>query len=120
MACAVAAPRPIGEDAQVVRYDIQAETDGSFSSNVELTDGTILSQEGQGGVYAKGLVSYTSPEGIPIQLTYVADENGYQPQSDVLPIAPPIPEDIAKSIRYIQEHPTPEELADREVRARQF
>lgn len=55
-----------------------------------------------------------------MQIVYTADENGYQPQSDVLPTPPPVPAHIQKAIAYIRAHPTPEELADQQVRARQF
>lgn len=31
-------------------------------------------------VVSQGSFSWTSPEGVPVAITYVADENGYQPQ----------------------------------------
>ncbi|XP_017860627.1 PREDICTED: larval cuticle protein 4 [Drosophila arizonae] len=119
LACAAAAPRP-GDEAQITRFDIQADTDGSFSHTAETSDGTVFSEQGVGSQYAKGYFAWVSPEGVPVQVSYVADENGYQPQSDLLPTPPPIPDYILRSIQYIQQHPTPEELADREVRARQL
>lgn len=119
MACAAAAPRP-GDEAQITRFDIQADTDGSFSHTAETSDGTVFTEQGVGSQYAKGYFAWVSPEGVPVQVSYVADENGYQPQSDLLPTPPPIPDYILRSIQYIQQHPTPEELADREVRARQL
>ncbi|XP_026750980.2 endocuticle structural glycoprotein SgAbd-2-like [Galleria mellonella] len=54
---------------------------------------------------AEGSVSYTSPEGVPIQLTYVADENGFRPEGAHLPTPPPIPEAIARALQYIQSQP---------------
>jgi hypothetical protein len=50
---------------------------------------------------AQGSSSYTSPEGIQIKLTYLADENGFQPQGDHLPTAPPIPEAIQRALDYL-------------------
>lgn len=44
--------------------------------NLIQTDSTLVKS---------GSFSYTSPEGIPISLNYIADENGYRPQGDHLP-----------------------------------
>ncbi|XP_030572697.1 pupal cuticle protein Edg-78E [Drosophila novamexicana] len=119
LACVAAAPRP-GPDAQITKFNTQADTDGSYSYEIENSENTVVSEQGQGAVYAKGFYRYDSPEGIPVQLSYVADENGFQPQSDLLPTPPPIPDYILRSIEFIRQHPTPEEVLDREVRARQI
>ncbi|XP_017785742.1 PREDICTED: larval cuticle protein LCP-17-like [Nicrophorus vespilloides] len=55
---------------------------------------------------AQGSFQYTSPEGQPISISYVADENGFQPQGD-LPTPPPVPAAIQKAIDYILAHPCP-------------
>lgn len=47
-----------------------------------------------------GSYSYTSPEGFPITVNYVADENGFHAEGAHLPTPPPIPEAIAKSLAY--------------------
>jgi len=49
-----------------------------------------------------GSYSYTSPEGIPITVTYIADENGFRAEGAHLPTPPPIPEAIARSLAYQQ------------------
>lgn len=54
---------------------------------------------------AQGQFAYTSPEGQRIQLTYIADENGFQPTGDHLPTPPPIPEAIQRALEYIAAHP---------------
>lgn len=41
-------------------------------------------------IEAKGAFSYTSPEGEAISLTYIADENGFQPTGDHLPQPPAV------------------------------
>lgn len=46
----------------------------------------------------EGSFSYTSPEGETISLTYIADENGFQPQGDHLPTPPPIPPEIQEAL----------------------
>lgn len=50
---------------------------------------------------AQGSSSYTSPEGQQISLTYVADENGFQPQGAHLPTSPPIPVAIQRALDYL-------------------
>lgn len=40
-------------------------------------------------IVASGKISWVSPEGELITLTYVADENGFQPQGSHLPTPPP-------------------------------
>lgn len=40
----------------------------------------------------QGSYSYTSPEGKPITVTYIADELGFRAEGNHLPTPPPIPE----------------------------
>ncbi|CAH1104631.1 unnamed protein product [Psylliodes chrysocephalus] len=49
----------------------------------------------------QGRSSYTSPEGIKIDLSYIADENGFQPVGEHLPTPPPIPEAILKALEFL-------------------
>lgn len=112
---------PIDESgAEILKLLSHVDPDGSYAHDVAQSNGINFSEEGTGGIGARGSYSYISPEGIPVQVSYVADENGFHPQSDLLPTPPPIPEEILRSIQFIQEHPTPEELADRAVRAQQI
>ncbi|XP_037720777.1 pupal cuticle protein Edg-78E [Drosophila subpulchrella] len=115
--CALAAPT---NDDVITKFLTNQDTDGSYAYDIEQASGIQIKEEGQSGHYARGSYAYTSPEGVPVQVVYTADEFGFHPQSDLLPTSPPIPEAILRSIQYIQEHPTPEELADREVRAHQI
>lgn len=54
---------------------------------------------------AQGQVSYTSPEGELIQLSYIADENGFQPQGAHLPTPPPIPPQIQRALEFLASLP---------------
>nr|CAD7199171.1 unnamed protein product [Timema douglasi] len=63
-------------------------------------DGTTLNEQGalkptadgtDNVLVKQGSFSYTSPEGIPISLTYVADELGFRPEGSHLPVAPAVP-----------------------------
>ena len=53
----------------------------------------------------RGSYSYTADDGTPVEITFVADENGFQPESDALPT--PVP----------TEYPTPEVPATEAPRA---
>lgn len=57
----------------------------------------------------KGGFDFVSPEGKNIVIEYTADENGYHPSGDVLPVAPPIPPLIAQSLRALKNKPPGEE-----------
>ncbi|XP_053602687.1 endocuticle structural glycoprotein ABD-4-like [Plodia interpunctella] len=61
--------------------------------------------EGEEVQVAEGKFSYKSPEGNLIALTYIADENGFQPQGEHLPTPPPIPPAILKALEYLKSLP---------------
>ena len=39
-------------------------------------------------VIQTGIIEYTAPDGTPVKISYTADETGFHPQGDVLPVAP--------------------------------
>lgn len=93
---------PIG----IISYENVNNGDGSYKFSYETENG-IKAQE-QGELKNKGTdneiqsvsgsYSYTAPDGQVITVTYIADENGFQPTGDHLPTPPPIPEAIAKAL----------------------
>lgn len=117
LGCALAAPL---NDDVITKFLANQDTDGTYAYDVEQASGIRIQEQGLAGHNAQGSFSYISPEGVPVQVVYTADEYGFHPQSDLLPTPPPIPEAILRSIQFIQEHPTPEEVADRAVRAQQI
>lgn len=117
-ACALAAP--VDESGAQVTKFLSNQEQESYGYELETDNGIRQSEQGKAGKFAQGGYSYISPEGIPVSVVYVADENGFHPESDLLPTPPPIPEEILRSIEFIQQNPTPEELADRAVRAQQI
>ncbi|XP_064093892.1 cuticle protein AMP1A-like [Macrobrachium nipponense] len=87
----------------ILRDDRDRDDLGRYSVNVETANGIALQDSGspdgpKGAVVASGSFSYTSPEGIPVHVRYVADENGFQPQSDLLPVAPEFPHPIPQFV----------------------
>ncbi|XP_030749727.1 endocuticle structural glycoprotein SgAbd-2-like [Sitophilus oryzae] len=106
---------PTGKIA-ILRQDSQLNPDGSYSWQYETENGIKAHEQGQqrspfvgGGTSAQGYYSYTAPNGLLVALNYVADENGYQPQSDVLPTPPPIPAAILRSLEWNRAHPEPQQ-----------
>jgi Insect cuticle protein len=104
LALSVSAQGPESE-AQVLRQESDIHPDGTYSYSYETSNGIKAAESGVGGERAEGDFSYISPEGVPIKLTYVADENGFQPQGDHLPTPPPVPEAILRALEYIRTHP---------------
>ncbi|BES88694.1 Cuticular protein [Nesidiocoris tenuis] len=87
-----AAPIPILSRTEV------RDDHGQFALSYTTGDGQARSEhgalkqtpEGDYVLVQQGTVAYTSPEGIPVSLSYVADENGYRPEGTHIP-QPPVP-----------------------------
>lgn len=94
--------------AEVKNYESDVRPDG-FEYLLD-TSNTIHQQasgDEHGNIH--GVYEYDSPEGEHIKVSYVADENGYQPDSALLPTPPPVPAAIVKALEYIRAHPPKEE-----------
>ncbi|XP_050700796.1 cuticle protein AMP1A-like [Eriocheir sinensis] len=111
-AVALAAPRPdkpYGASAEsaefipILKDERVQEDDGRYNLDVETGNGIFLSQSGSpdgpdGSVVKSGVYSYTAPDGTPVVVKFVADGNGYQPESDLLPVAPAFPHPIPQFV----------------------
>ncbi|KAF9798809.1 hypothetical protein SFRURICE_020373 [Spodoptera frugiperda] len=103
-----------GQEIPIIKQTQEVNFDGSYQYSYETGNGIAAQEQGylkNAGVkdaeaqVAQGSFTYTSPEGIPISVSYIADENGFQPQGAHLPTPPPIPEAIARALQYIESQP---------------
>ncbi|XP_027208962.1 cuticle protein AMP1A-like [Penaeus vannamei] len=104
-AVALAAPQydSSEEFVPILKDDRVHEDDGTFNFDFEAANGIRVSQAGspdgdEDAVVKAGEYSYTAPDGTPVVVKYVADENGFQPQSDLLPVAPEFPHPIPQFV----------------------
>ncbi|XP_037907610.1 endocuticle structural glycoprotein ABD-4 [Hermetia illucens] len=95
-----------GPPIPIIKLESELKGDGSYQYEYETGNGIQAQEMGfvksQGMKdhikVAEGFFSYTSPEGKEIQVQYIADENGFQPQGDHLPTPPPIPPEIQEAL----------------------
>ncbi|XP_042859211.1 pupal cuticle protein 36-like [Penaeus japonicus] len=69
---------------------------GNYNFNFETANGIIRQEQGApqgetGAVAQQGAWSFTFPDGTPADFNFVADENGFRVESDLLPTPPPLP-----------------------------
>ncbi|XP_066943597.1 cuticle protein AM/CP1114-like [Macrobrachium rosenbergii] len=101
----------VGPVIAIVRDERVSGNDGSYNVDVETANGISYSESGApgaaGAISSSGRLSYTAPDGTPVQLSFVADENGFQPQAAHLPVAPefphPIPQFVLDQIAFAEE-----------------
>nr|XP_022917615.1 pupal cuticle protein-like [Onthophagus taurus] len=83
-------------------YNWAYETEHGIKANEEGSLYTVANSQPDVEILkAEGAYSYTSPEGKEVQITYVADENGFQPEGDVIP---KVPEYILRALEYQRTH----------------
>ncbi|KAL3283244.1 hypothetical protein HHI36_006392 [Cryptolaemus montrouzieri] len=120
MICVSAAPQdgPTTEPVPILKQEQEVNFDGSYKYSYET--GNSIKAEEQGFLknagneaeetqVAQGEYEYTAPDGTVIKVTYIADENGFQPQGDHLPTPPPIPPAIQKALDFLATQPSTDE-----------
>lgn len=103
------------QQVPIVSQSEDVSPDGSFKWSYQSGDGSSQEQSGQlkqlgpeAGQVVQGSATWTDPQGGQHKLSYIADENGYQPQSADLPVGPEIPAAILRALQWIAAHPEPE------------
>ncbi|CAH0627159.1 unnamed protein product [Chrysodeixis includens] len=98
------------EPIPIIRQEQILNPDGSYKWSYETGNGISAEEQGyvknqgipeQEAQVAQGQYQYTAPDGQVIQLQYLADENGFQPQGAHIPTSPPIPREIQASLDHL-------------------
>ncbi|XP_068630305.1 endocuticle structural glycoprotein SgAbd-5-like [Battus philenor] len=87
VAAATGAPQS-PQDVQIVRYESNNAGLDAYSFAWELSDGSSHEEQGQlknqgtdnEGIAVQGRYGWVGPDGVNYVVTYIADENGFQPQ----------------------------------------
>merc|ERR1719513_307002 len=102
------------ESAEILVDDrVHPDAYGKHSHDFETSNGIIVSESGapvsNGASGQIGQVAFTFPNGEDFELSFVANEGGYQPQSPYLPVAPafphPIPDFVLEQIEFARNNP---------------
>ncbi|KAJ8721936.1 hypothetical protein PYW08_004338 [Mythimna loreyi] len=117
VACVIADDKDFS--ATVVKSDFENSPEGAFQWAYETSNGIYGQANGvvknanseYPSLEIQGAYKYTAPDGQPIELSYTAGENGYEPQGSHLPVPPPTPEAILRALAYIAANPPPADYA---------
>ncbi|OXU28500.1 hypothetical protein TSAR_011745 [Trichomalopsis sarcophagae] len=118
VAYASAAPATSDEPIPILRRsDDGPNPDGSYAFSYETGNGIKAEEHGElkpggeeGIASVSGSYSYQAEDGTPIEVKYIADENGFQPQGAHLPVGPVIPPGILRALEWIAAHPEEDNL----------
>uniref|UniRef100_A0A1A9VV32 Larval cuticle protein 2 n=1 Tax=Glossina austeni TaxID=7395 RepID=A0A1A9VV32_GLOAU len=108
LACVVAAPVDDDVHAEVKELKSDVRADG-FDFTLDTSNNIHEQASGDAHGNIHGDFEWVSPEGVHVKVSYVADEQGYHPSSDLLPTPPPVPAAILKALEFINAHPQKEE-----------
>ncbi|KAH8408249.1 hypothetical protein KR215_001029 [Drosophila sulfurigaster] len=94
---AVALAAPPASDVQVLRSESDVGPE-SYSHAYENSDGASHDEQGvvknlgaeNEGISVTGSYKFIGEDGVTYEVTYIADENGFQPQGAHLPVAPSV------------------------------
>ncbi|XP_020816034.1 pupal cuticle protein Edg-78E [Drosophila serrata] len=91
-------------DAQITDFRVSPlDDEGVFKYAFKTSNGIDVQAAGN-ALETIGIYSYTSPEGVPIETRYIADELGFHVVGRHLPQPPPTPDYILRSLEYIRTH----------------
>ncbi|XP_063361287.1 larval cuticle protein A1A-like [Cydia amplana] len=88
----------VGQAVPILTYSNDHGADGSYSYSFSTADGKQVQETGylkdayidnagepQGTQVVQGSYAYVAPDGTPIQVSYIADENGFRPSGVHIP-----------------------------------
>ncbi|XP_022907034.1 flexible cuticle protein 12-like [Onthophagus taurus] len=92
-ALAYAAPQSADKDAVVVRSELDNIGVDGYKFAYETSNGIAADEQGSlqnagtdnESISVRGQFKYVGPDGVTYTVTYVADENGFQPQGAHIP-----------------------------------
>ncbi|XP_045448100.1 cuticle protein CP14.6-like [Melitaea cinxia] len=104
----------VEKDATILKQDAEVQQE-KYAYAFETSNGIKGQESGyvknvgleNAAIEVQGSNAYTGPDGKYYALTYIANENGYQPQGEHLPVTPEpqqIPYYILEAIEYIKTH----------------
>ncbi|XP_042241698.1 cuticle protein AM1159-like [Homarus americanus] len=107
-ACLVvlAAARP-QKDAETVVDERSDSGDGNFNFNFETSHGISEQRTGvpgaEGQVNMEGVFRFPLEDGSIAEVRFIANENGYQPESALIPTSHPLPAHAIEQIAFAEE-----------------
>ncbi|XP_037804080.1 cuticle protein AMP4-like [Penaeus monodon] len=101
---------------------VNPDENGAHSSDFEAENGIVFQFSGkeaeEGGANMVGYFAYPQEDGSLAEVKFVADENGFQPESSLLPVAPafphPIPQFVLDQIEFARFEDERKALEDEE------
>ncbi|XP_053631872.1 cuticle protein AMP1B-like [Cherax quadricarinatus] len=107
VALATAAPQHQDKDAQIVLEERSDSADGNFYYQFETSNGISEQRRGTPGSEGQsnmdGAFRFRLLDGTIAEVRYVANEYGYQPESDLIPTPHPLPPHAIEQIRVAEE-----------------
>ncbi|XP_042222869.1 cuticle protein AMP1B-like [Homarus americanus] len=88
------------KDATILLDERSDQGDGNFRYEFETSNGIYTQKTGtpgsEGQSNHQGAFRFTLEDGTIAEVSYIADEYGYQPSSDLLPVGPPAPPHVQR------------------------
>uniref|UniRef100_A0A182LYB1 Fibrinogen C-terminal domain-containing protein n=1 Tax=Anopheles culicifacies TaxID=139723 RepID=A0A182LYB1_9DIPT len=91
--------------AVILAQEHNHDPSGAYNYRYETSNGIAAQQTSYDGANAAGEYSYTGPDGVLYRVAYNADTYGFQPQGAHLPVEPPVPDHVLKSLEEIRANP---------------
>ncbi|XP_071552015.1 cuticle protein AM1159-like isoform X1 [Panulirus ornatus] len=107
VASVAAAPQHSEKDATIIVDEREDLGDGNFNYRYETSNKIYESRTGTPGVAGQsnmdGVISFVFPDGTPAELSFVANDHGFQPSSNLLPTPHPFPDFVYEQLRVAEE-----------------